>query len=226
MGFLDKMKEKAGQVKDATVKGFNDASASIKAHNEESKELKKTLDGALARYEFTYISGFDGVKKKSGAWGMNVMPDSFAFRVTMTTKDWLFDYDIPYTSISDIRIEKRSISTAEVFLGGSDNANQQQENVIVIEYVDAEGRKQTLRIEMLTGVTIYNQAAKCTELMDLLRKNDILDLIKKNTDSGDKGGNGGNDVLAQIEKLADLKEKGILSEEEFAAKKAELIAKL
>ena len=34
------------------------------------------------------------------------------------------------------------------------------------------------------------------------------------------------DVIALIEKLGDLKAKGILSDEEFAAKKAELLAKL
>lgn len=32
--------------------------------------------------------------------------------------------DIPYDSITDIRIEKRTISTAEVFLGGGNDANQ------------------------------------------------------------------------------------------------------
>ena len=35
-----------------------------------------------------------------------------------------------------------------------------------------------------------------------------------------------DDILATLEKLGDLKAKGILSEEEFAAKKAELLKKL
>ena len=34
------------------------------------------------------------------------------------------------------------------------------------------------------------------------------------------------DIMALIEKLGDLKAKGILTEEEFAAKKAELLKKL
>jgi hypothetical protein len=34
------------------------------------------------------------------------------------------------------------------------------------------------------------------------------------------------DVIALIEKLGELKAKGILSDEEFAAKKAELLSKL
>lgn len=239
---FDKIKDSANQAKDAATrfadekgvsdkisgaaagikKAYDDTAASMKAHNEESKELKKPLDGAIARYEFTYVGGLDDIPKaKSGAWGMNIMPDRFAFRVTITTKDWLYDLDIPYDDITDIRIEKRTISNAEMLLGAGNDANQQQENVIVIEYNDAASRKATLRVEMLTGFTIFNQAAKCKELMDLLRREDILDRLKK----GDKS-QGGNDVLEQLEKLSKLKEADVLSEEEFNAKKAELLAKL
>ena len=224
MGFMDKLKETASAASESVKKGFSDASAQIKADNEEAKELKKPLEGAIERYEFTYIGGLPDIPKaKSGAWGMNIMPDKFSFRVTRTTKDWLYDLDIPYSDISDIRIEKRTISNAEMFLGAGNDANQQQENVIVLEYTDKEGKKATLRVEMLTGVTIFNQVAKCKELMDLLRRNDILDKIKK--------GEGGaqpvaDDIPAQLEKLAKLKEAGILTEDEFNAKKAELLAKM
>ncbi len=161
-------------------------------------------------------------KAKAGAWGMNVMPDRFAFRVTSTTKNWLYDLDIAYEDVTDIRIEKRTISNAEVLLGAGNDANQEQENVVVIEYKDEQGRNATLRLEMLTGVTIFNQAAKCKELMDLLRKNDILDKLKKS----EKSATGGEDVLAQVEKLSKLKDAGVLSEEEFLEKKTELLAKL
>lgn len=105
------------------------------------------------------------------------------------------------------------------------DANQQQENVVVIEYTDKNNRKQTLRVEMLTGTTIYNQAAKCKEFMALLRRENILDRIHAGSADGSNGNNAG-DVLAQIEKLSKLKDAGILSEEEFAVKKAELLTKL
>jgi Short C-terminal domain len=36
----------------------------------------------------------------------------------------------------------------------------------------------------------------------------------------------GNFIFAKIERLADLQQKGILSPEEFAAKKAELLSRL
>lgn len=244
MGIFDKIKETAGQakekaskfaeekqiaeklgnVKESVKKTYNETASSIKASNAEAKELKKPLEGALERYEFTYISGLDDIPKaKAGAWGMNVMKDMFSFRVTSGTKSWLYDLDIPYDDITDIRIEKRTISNTEVFLGAGNDPNQQQENVIVIEYNDKDNRKATLRIEMLTGVTIYNQAAKCKELFDLLRRNDILDRLKK-SEGGNKSG--GDDVLAQIEKLSKLKEAGVLTEEEFNSKKADLLAKL
>lgn len=109
-----------------------------------------------------------------------------------------------------------------MWLGAGNDANQQQENVVVIEYTDKEQKKQTLRVEMLTGTTIYNQAAKCKELMALLRRENILErLQKENTPSSS-----GDDVLAQIEKLSKLRDAGVLSEEEFTAKKADLLAKL
>ncbi len=132
--------------------------------------------------------------------------------------------DIPYDSITDIRIEKRTISTAEVLLGGGNDANQEQENNIVIEYTDEDNKKRTLRTEMLTGVTIFNQAAKCREFMDLLRQKDILELIESKKNTGNNAG--GVDVVAQIEKLAKLKDVGVITEEEFNSKKAALLEKL
>lgn len=67
----------------------------MKSHKEESAESKKPLDGASARYEFTYKSELEDIPKpKAGAWGMYIMPDTFSFRVTITTEDWLYDLDI------------------------------------------------------------------------------------------------------------------------------------
>ena len=111
-----------------------------------------------------------------------------------------------------------------MFLGGGNDPNQQQENNIVIEYTDEENVKRTLRTEMLTGTTIFNQAAKCREFMDLLRQKDILEIIEFKKKPAQAGG--GVDVVAQIEKLAKLKDAGVITEEEFAAKKAALLDKI
>ena len=59
------------------------------------------------------------------------------------------------------------------------------------------------------------------EFMVLLRQKDILEMIDAKKNKGNNSG--GVDVVAQIEKLAKLKEAGILSEEEFNAKKSSII---
>ena len=99
---------------------------------------------------------------------------------------------------------------------------------------------------MLTGISIYGQAKKCVEFMDVLRQNGILKKFAGNCNaaqnmqgqqmSGVQAGetqaagaaqvSNGDVILEQIEKLAGLKEKGILSEEEYKQKKSELLAKL
>lgn len=227
MGFMDKLKQSATSAKDSMKKTFDETSAAMKARNEESKELKKPLDGAIERYEVTYVSGLPDIpKRKAGAIGLNIMPECFSFRSTITTKEWFPDYDIPYNKISELRIEKRTISTTEVFLGAGDSANQEQENVICILYTDGDGKKLTLRVEMLTGTTIFNQAAKCREFMDLLRQYEITDKFEAKNKNESNSSSNGTDVLAQIEKLNQLKLAGILTEEEFSSKKADLLSKL
>lgn len=227
MGFMDKLKQSATSAKDSMKKTFDETSAAMKARNEESKELKKPLDGAIERYEVTYVSGLPDIpKRKAGAIGLNIMPECFSFRSTITTKEWFPDYDIPYNKISELRIEKRTISTTEVFLGAGDSANQEQENVICILYTDGDGKKLTLRVEMLTGTTIFNQAAKCREFMDLLRQYEIKDKFEAKDKNESNSSSNGTDVLAQIEKLNQLKLAGILTEEEFSSKKADLLSKL
>ena len=112
------------------------------------------------------------------------------------------------------------------FLFGGNDTNQQQENNICIIF-EQEDKELMLRVEMLTGTTIYAQAAKCREFLDILRQNGILKQIQKNANEGNSNSdNSSTDVLKQIEKLASLKENGIITEEEFSQKKAVLLEKL
>lgn len=248
MGFFDKVKEtataakdkatsfaeeknlaeKLNNAKDSVKKSIDDSTSQIKAMNAESKEMKKPLEGAIIRYEVIYIGGLpEYPKTKSGnAIGLNIMEDCFAFRKTNTSKEWFEDFDIPYSDIKEINIEKRNISTAEFLLGAGNDPNQQQENNICITF-DREDVELILRVEMLTGVTIYNQAAKCKEFMDVLRQNKILGKFKKAENAAEAApAKAEPDAMEQLKKLAELKDAGILTEEEFNAKKAELLARI
>ena len=217
--------EKLGNAKDSVKKTLDESTGSFKEFQKENKELKQALEGALARYEVTYVSGlpqYPKVKMGSASIGLNVMENQFSFRKTGNSKEWFNDFDIPYDSILDLRIEKRTITTAEVFLG----AGNEQENVICIIFKADTGEELTLRVEMLTGFTIYRQAEKCREFIALLRQHGILQRLeqKKNTDSSVS--KGGSDIISQIEKLASLRDAGILTEEEFQDKKKALLSKI
>lgn len=218
---------KINNVKESTKKVFSESAESLKNFSKENKEMKKPLEGAYRRYEVIYIGGLPQYPKtKHGnAIGLNIMPDRFVFTKTTTSKDWFEDFDIEYSRIKDIYIEKRTISTAEMLLGGGNDANQQQENNICITFVDNNNIELMLRVEMLTGGTIYNQTAKCREFLDLLRQKGIWKQIQDN-DKPTAAYVGEDDILGKIEKMARLKDAGILTEEEFNQKKTELLEKL
>ena len=225
MGLFDKIKDAASNAKDSMKKSWDESTAAMKANSDENKALKQPLEGAIIRYEVIYLGGLpEYPKAKHGsAVGMNIMPDKFVFTKTGTSKDWFTEYEIAYQNISEIKIEKRTISNTEMLLGGGNDPNQQQENNICIEFETPDGNELLLRVEMLTGTTIYGQATKCREFMDVLRQNGILKMFKQNAPAC---ASSQPDVLAQIEKLAGLKAAGILSDEEFEKKKSELLTKL
>lgn len=247
MAFLDKLKETASSVKaqatnfaeenqlmekldsakDSMKKAWDEGTESMREMNRENKEMKQALEGAIIRYEVIYIGGLpEYPKAKHGsAVGLNVMPDRFVFTKTGTSKDWFNDYEIKYDAITDLTIEKRTISNAEMFLGGGNDANQQQENNICITFNTDDGKELMLRVEMLTGVSIYGQATKCREFLDVLRQNNILKIFKSNANT-ERANSSQPDALEQLEKLAKLKDAGIITEDEFNQKKAVLLEKL
>jgi Short C-terminal domain len=82
-----------------------------------------------------------------------------------------------------------------------------------------------LRFEMLSGVTVMGQAKKCREFEDRLRSLGITSKFKK-AESTAPSSPAADDIPAQIRKLAELRDQGILSEDEFTAKKTELLSRL
>lgn len=249
MGFMDALKDKASQVsekassavKDAKLgEKFADAKSKMGEAMAETKEkmaeqkaatnaAKAPIEGSLMRYQVVYLGGFPKKPNKKmdpTAFGLNIMEDSFIFKpeyATMTS--WFGDelFTIPYDKVVKFEIVRRQVTTSEALLGSGDTKNLEQDNNIQITYLDDTGNQQMARVEMLTGVTIYGQAEKCRELLDLLREKRILDKLNRDTSAPAAKG---DDILAQLEKLADLKAKGILSDDEFNAKKGELLAKM
>ena len=95
----------------------------------------------------------------------------FYLKPTMTTVEWFEEMAIPYEKIK-LEIVERKISNAEWLLSSSrsDMKAMEQKNNIEISYIDSDNKNQLIRLEMLTGVSIYGQAGKCVEFMDVLRQ--------------------------------------------------------
>lgn len=197
---------------------------------EQSKQNKLPQEGGLIRYEVIYKGDhpdFQLEKKKSSYILLDIMPDRFSFLAKPQSEDWFTGFEIPYNRIISLEIVERVISNAEMLLSsGSNNSDLRQKNVIEIKYLDEVGDEYVVRNEILTGTTVMGQAKVCQEMIDLLRTKGIMKQFKGTENSHSANASGGDDVLSQIEKLAKLKEQGILTEEEFANKKAALLEQL
>jgi hypothetical protein len=231
MGFMDSIKNAASQAKEKTSEAMAEAKSKMDEHKAASNEAKASIEGSIARYQVVYLGGFPKKPNKKTdptSFGFNIMEDSFIFKPELEAKNsWFGDdvFTIPYDSVVKFEIVKRQVSMTEAMLSSNgDTKSLEQENNIQITHVDSEGNEQMTRVEMLTGTSVYGQAQKCRELMDLLREKKILG--KLNKDTSKPAAPQGDDILAQIEKLSALKDKGILSEDEFNAKKSELLTKL
>jgi Short C-terminal domain len=80
---------------------------------------------------------------------------------------------------------------------------------------------------MISGVTVMGQAAKCREFEDRLRTNGIHAKFGRQRGSTQTTvPTADSDPLAQLERLAALKERGLVTDEEFSAKKAALLDRI
>jgi len=186
-----------------------------------SKKEKK--EGLICDYSIIYRGGLaDYPKSKSSTIDFLVLNDRFELKPTFASKSWFKGLIIRYDKIKDIVITERQVSTVEGILGGLDSKQLNQKNNIHITF-ETEGAENILRIEMLSGITVMGQAKKCLEFEDRLKTNGIRDKFSKdNNNTLSKS----DDIPSQIEKLADLLAKGILTQEEFDTKKTDLLSKL
>ncbi len=165
-----------------------DAKTKMDEHKAASNEAKAPTEGSIIRYQVIYLGGFPKKPNKKTdptSFGFNIMEDSFIFKLELETKNsWFGDelFTIPYDKVVKFEIVKRQVSTAESLLSSNgDTKSLEQENNIQITYLDDEENELMTRVEMLTGITVYGQAEKCHELLDLLREKKILGKLNKDT---------------------------------------------
>jgi hypothetical protein len=182
--------------------------------------------GLIDSYGVVYQGGLpEYAKEKAGKIDFKVFSDRFEFLPTLSTKTWFSGLTIPYSSVTDLQVVQRTVGTLEAILGGLDSKQLNQANNIHITFRSIRGDDLVLRLEMLSGITVMGQAKKCLELMDRLKIHRVTEQFQaaqaKQTQHEQS-----MDIPEQIGKLASLRDKGVLSEDEFIAKKAELLSRL
>jgi Short C-terminal domain len=187
----------------------------------------KSDDGAgeqaLETYKVVYRGGLPHLPKaKTGEIRMVLTPAAFELNATIGSKSFWEQLVIPYDQVTDVKIVARQESGFERLLGGPNARNLNDENNIHVEYLDGD-QPMTLRLEMLTGITVQGQAKKCREFDDRLRSLGIRARFRQYQGPGAAGT---VDIPGQLAKLGELRDQGILTDAEFAAKKAELLQRM
>ncbi len=179
----------------------------------------------LESYKVVYRGGLaDLPKPKIGEITFKVKADGFVLEPSNTTKKWWNELTIPYSRVNDLAIVARQVSTVEGLLGGVNSRQLNQDNNINIDYTDENGSNVVLRVEMLTGVTVMGQAMKAKEFDDRLRVHGIRSKFGGASETAPAAA--APDHAAQLKQIAELRDAGVLTEEEFAAKKSEILARM
>ncbi len=179
------------------------------------------LGQELDKYDVTYLGGLpDYPSKKLGKINLILRSSGFELRPTLGSQSWFAGFVIPYPRVADVILVQRVVGTAEALLGGFNSRQLNQANNIHI-IADGPNGQLVLRLEMLTGVTVMGQAKKCREFMDRLLTLGIRNQFQQSPSMAPQPA--GDDPMWQLERLAELRDKGILTDEEFSVKKAEIL---
>jgi hypothetical protein len=173
-----------------------------------------------AEYKVIYKGGLAELPKaKHGIIMMQVWGDHFAFEPGSASRKFWQPLAIPYAAVSDVEIAQHQVGTAQSLLtSGSGQRNLEQDNNLHFHYTTTDGRSLTLRMEMLTGVSVAGQARKAAEFNDLLQARGIRTQFRAAPAQP-----GGGSLADELSKLQQLATSGVLTPDEFAAAKARLL---
>jgi hypothetical protein len=214
----------------------------------------KKDEGLIEKYKVNYKGGHPDYKKKKIADGikLNLYEDCFELP-KIGFKGWSKTLTIPYKDVIDVQTVEPEAKAG--FFGTLENAvdalqnplevlgSSVIKNTIHITY-ETDGLELMLRLEMvsgtrsglnplayvaLTGSDKARTSQACLEMMDLLRTHKIRAQFRtaQNTDiKEDENLASTEDIPIQLEKLADLLRKKIITQEEFDTKKTELLERI
>lgn len=159
------------------------------------------------------IKGYPNQGKISGY--AFVLDDYFIFY------DNIITWKIPYKKLIEAKLDNFQMEEERALRAlYADAGRQLQEtkNTLELIYLDAEGIERNARFQIHGASTIPGEEIKAREFL-----NYILEFKNK---FFHKAHSNGTDISLKLEKLMELKDKGLISESEFQAKKGKLLEQL
>ncbi len=208
MTFLDKMK-------DAGDKAGKSIQKSYQEHQEKVADLKDTRGSRLGAIQVEYMGGYGDKRKAKGT--LTFFEKQTEFSAPLSTK-----FTILNSQIKDVVIEGKDevnrrvtvtrLLAVGIFAFALKKKNKDQESYITLELTD--GQEVILFVDNKAPMALRAKLAK------------VISAVKQaNVSSQSQATQPANQssVADELTKLATLKEQGILTEEEFTAKKKQLL---
>lgn len=221
--------------------------------------MAKRQTDLLETYSVAYRSGIAELPHhKTASILLNLTTQFLVLEPTMASRKFWLRLSIPYENILDITLAPHESSTLEGILGGIGGNNTGRlstDNNLDIRFVDAAGATQSLRLEMMTGLSVTGQAAIAQQLQNRLDLHGLRERFGTGAATSAPAQmpqpetsrtkplapaptvttsqvttslvtTAPGEIVALIGQLAQLNTAGALTDAEFAAKKAELLARL
>jgi hypothetical protein len=178
-----------------------------------AKNLLTAKERVVFNQWATYQGGIAGYPNSASLYGMAVVLNkSFAFYdKQMTVK-------ILYVNVLEVKLENFQVGAIRGALAAGAVALQlqQTQNILSIRYRDEKGVERDARFQINGSVTIPGEAERAREFLNYL-----LEF------KGDFSANSPtSDPMARLEKLKALKDRGVISDAEFQAKKTKLLEQM
>lgn len=181
--------------------------------------------GELDHYTVMYLGGLPAYpKSNSSPLLFKICNDRFVMHPTFGA-NWFKAFTIPYQKVQSVDLARRQAGLLEVAMAGADSTQLNTSSIVQVSFADDRGVDLVMRLQMISGLSAQGQAVKAAEMLDLLRSQGILQKFKT-TRPTESHPSHAEDIPSQIEKLSQLRDKGILSNEEFMMKKVELLKRM
>lgn len=181
--------------------------------------------GEIDHYTVMYQGGLPQYpKSNSSPLLLKICNDRLVFHPTFGAS-WFKAFAVKLSDITAIELARRQAGLLESALGGLDSTQLNTTSLVEVSFMNGASEELKTRWQMISGLSAQGAAAKAAEMMDLLRSRGLLAQTRQTT-AATVSSPSSTDVPSQILRLAELRDKGILSDAEFAEKKAELLQRM